>query len=74
MNGAVGGLSGTSEVVIKLLDINDNIPTLEQESVRATQLPNTLILCLLQVLLNVCQLCQCLVFLRPPVIRFIFAV
>lgn len=34
MNGAFGGNTGTTEVVIKILDINDNIPTLEKESVR----------------------------------------
>ena len=38
MNGAMGGNSGTGQVVIKILDINDNIPTLEKESVRSQPL------------------------------------
>ena len=37
MNGMAGGRSSTSDVVIKILDINDNIPTLEKGTVRATQ-------------------------------------
>lgn len=39
MEGKAGGLSGTGEIVIKILDINDNIPTMEKESVCVTQLP-----------------------------------
>lgn len=34
MGGAEGGLSGTGTVEIKVLDINDNIPTLKQSEVR----------------------------------------
>ena len=37
LNGMAGGRSSTGDVVIKLLDINDNIPTLEKEMVRAMQ-------------------------------------
>ena len=37
MNGASGGLSGTGQVVIKLLDINDNIPKLEKDTVRSSE-------------------------------------
>lgn len=36
MNGAVGGNSGSGEVVVKLTDINDNIPRLEKETVSVT--------------------------------------
>lgn len=36
LNGAAGGNSGTGEIEIKLLDINDNVPTLERESVTTT--------------------------------------
>lgn len=36
MNGAVGGNAGTNEIEIKILDINDNVPTLEKESVGVT--------------------------------------
>lgn len=43
MNGAFGGNTGTTEVVIKILDINDNIPTLEKESVRTQPLTTFLI-------------------------------
>lgn len=38
LNGGAGGNTGTGEVEIKLLDINDNIPFLEKESVGVTQL------------------------------------
>uniref|UniRef100_A0A8C7M346 Desmoglein 2 n=1 Tax=Oncorhynchus mykiss TaxID=8022 RepID=A0A8C7M346_ONCMY len=41
MNGAMGGNSGTGQVVIKILDINDNIPTLEKESYEGSVLENT---------------------------------
>ncbi|CAB1317409.1 unnamed protein product [Coregonus sp. 'balchen'] len=41
MNGAFGGNSGTAEVVIKILDINDNIPTLEKESYEGSVEENT---------------------------------
>lgn len=36
LNGQVGGNTGTGEIEIKILDINDNIPTLEKDSVGAT--------------------------------------
>lgn len=35
MGGAEGGLTGTGTVEIKVLDINDNIPTLTQSEVSA---------------------------------------
>lgn len=41
MNGAFGGNTGTTEVVIKILDINDNIPTLEKESYEGSVEENT---------------------------------
>uniref|UniRef100_A0A4W5NDA5 Cadherin domain-containing protein n=1 Tax=Hucho hucho TaxID=62062 RepID=A0A4W5NDA5_9TELE len=41
MNGAMGGNSGTGQVVIKILDINDNIPTLEKESYEVSVEENT---------------------------------
>uniref|UniRef100_A0A8C7MK90 Cadherin-4 n=1 Tax=Oncorhynchus kisutch TaxID=8019 RepID=A0A8C7MK90_ONCKI len=41
MNGAMGGNSGTGQVVIKILDINDNIPTLEKEYYEGSVLENT---------------------------------
>ena len=34
MNGSLGGLSGTGKFVVKILDVNDNIPTLENTYVR----------------------------------------
>lgn len=34
MNGRPEGLSGTGKVVIKIKDVNDNIPTLEKSYVR----------------------------------------
>lgn len=37
MGGQAGGNKGTGEIEIKILDINDNVPTLEKESVCATQ-------------------------------------
>lgn len=37
MNGQMGGNVGSVEVVVHLLDINDNVPTLEKESVGAAQ-------------------------------------
>lgn len=34
MNGAPNGFTGTGTAVIKILDVNDNIPTLEKNFVR----------------------------------------
>ncbi|KAF1383815.1 hypothetical protein PFLUV_G00135730 [Perca fluviatilis] len=42
MGGKDGGLSGTGEIVIKILDINDNIPTLEKESYEGSVQENTI--------------------------------
>ncbi|XP_046884236.1 desmoglein-2-like isoform X2 [Hypomesus transpacificus] len=42
MNGASGGLSGTGQVVIKLLDINDNIPKLEKDTYEGSVMENTI--------------------------------
>lgn len=36
LNGESGGNTGSGEVEIKILDINDNFPTLERESVSVT--------------------------------------
>lgn len=33
LNGQAGGKTGTGEVEVKILDINDNVPVLEKESV-----------------------------------------
>ncbi|RVE61696.1 hypothetical protein OJAV_G00175480 [Oryzias javanicus] len=41
LNGAAGGNSGTGEIEIKLLDINDNVPTLERESYEGSIKENT---------------------------------
>ncbi|KAG5286763.1 hypothetical protein AALO_G00018490 [Alosa alosa] len=41
MNGGAGGLSGTGKVVIKILDVNDNIPTLEKNFYEAKVMENT---------------------------------
>lgn len=41
MNGMPEGLSGTGRVVIKVLDVNDNIPTLEKNSYEAKVMENT---------------------------------
>lgn len=35
LNGQSGGNTGTGEVEVKILDINDNVPVLEKESVGA---------------------------------------
>lgn len=40
-NGRPGGNTGTGEIEIKLLDINDNIPTLERDSVGFTHTHRT---------------------------------
>ncbi|XP_034039169.1 desmoglein-2-like [Thalassophryne amazonica] len=42
LNGQPGGHTGTGEVEIKLLDINDNIPTLEKESYEGSVEENTI--------------------------------
>ncbi|KAF7668476.1 hypothetical protein LDENG_00008060 [Lucifuga dentata] len=42
MNGQAGGNTGTGNVMIKLLDINDNIPTLEKESYEGSVEENTI--------------------------------
>lgn len=34
MDGAPGGNAGTGTVEIKVLDINDNVPTLEKDEVK----------------------------------------
>ncbi|KAM8850390.1 desmoglein-2-like protein [Spinachia spinachia] len=41
-NGQSGGLAGTGEIVVKILDINDNIPTLEKESYEGSIQENTI--------------------------------
>ncbi|XP_028282552.1 desmoglein-2-like [Parambassis ranga] len=41
MDGQSGGLRGTGEIEIKILDINDNIPTLEKESYTGSVEENT---------------------------------
>ncbi|KAM3866217.1 desmoglein-2-like protein [Diretmus argenteus] len=41
MNGALQGNSGTAEVAIQILDINDQIPTLEKESYEGSVQENT---------------------------------
>ncbi|KAL2097293.1 hypothetical protein ACEWY4_006500 [Coilia grayii] len=41
MNGSPGGLSGTGKVVVKILDVNDNIPTLEKTHYEAKVMENT---------------------------------
>lgn len=33
LNGKPGGKTGTGTVVIKVLDVNDNLPTLEEDKV-----------------------------------------
>lgn len=35
LNGQAGGNTGTGEIEVKILDINDNVPVLEKESVGA---------------------------------------
>ncbi|KAM6918216.1 LOW QUALITY PROTEIN: desmoglein-2-like protein [Xenentodon cancila] len=42
MNGAANGNSGSGEIEIRILDINDNIPVLEQESYEVSVKENTL--------------------------------
>ncbi|XP_063075438.1 desmoglein-2-like protein [Engraulis encrasicolus] len=41
MNGAPGGNSGTGKVVIRLMDVNDNVPTLENTHYEANVMENT---------------------------------
>ncbi|XP_045907501.1 desmoglein-2 isoform X1 [Micropterus dolomieu] len=42
LNGQSGGNTGTGEILIKVLDINDNIPTLEKESYEGSVEENTI--------------------------------
>lgn len=42
LNGLSGGNTGTGEILIKVLDINDNIPTLEKESYEGSVEENTI--------------------------------
>ncbi|XP_057714379.1 desmoglein-2-like protein [Corythoichthys intestinalis] len=42
LNGQAGGNVGMGEIVIKLLDINDNVPTLEKESYEGSVEENTI--------------------------------
>ncbi|XP_070775400.1 desmoglein-2-like protein [Enoplosus armatus] len=42
LNGQPGGNTGTGEIEIKILDINDNIPTLEKESYEGSVEENTI--------------------------------
>ncbi|KAM7379389.1 hypothetical protein PAMP_004945 [Pampus punctatissimus] len=42
LNGQPGGNSGTAEIEIKILDINDNIPTLKKESYEGSIEENTI--------------------------------
>ncbi|CAN9502825.1 unnamed protein product [Ophioblennius macclurei] len=42
MNGASGGNKGTGEIQIKLLDINDNVPTLEKDTYEGSVEENTI--------------------------------
>ncbi|XP_068594074.1 desmoglein-2-like protein [Cebidichthys violaceus] len=41
LNGQSGGNSGTGDIAIKILDINDNVPTLEKESYEGSVQENT---------------------------------
>uniref|UniRef100_A0A3Q3X8L9 Cadherin domain-containing protein n=1 Tax=Mola mola TaxID=94237 RepID=A0A3Q3X8L9_MOLML len=42
LDGRAGGNTGTGEILIKILDINDNIPTLEKESYEGSVEENTI--------------------------------
>ncbi|XP_034559697.1 desmoglein-2-like [Notolabrus celidotus] len=42
LNGQAGGNTGTGEIQIKILDINDNVPTLEKESYEGSVQENTI--------------------------------
>ncbi|XP_034744736.1 desmoglein-2-like isoform X3 [Etheostoma cragini] len=42
LGGQVGGNSGTGEIVVRILDINDNIPTMEKESYEGSVEENTI--------------------------------
>ncbi|XP_077414827.1 desmoglein-2-like protein [Vanacampus margaritifer] len=42
LNGQAGGNEGTAEIEIKILDINDNVPTLEKESYEGSVEENTI--------------------------------
>ncbi|KAL6104615.1 dsg1 [Pungitius sinensis] len=42
LNGQSGGNTGTGEIVVKILDINDNIPTLEKELYEGSIQENTI--------------------------------
>lgn len=54
LNGHPGGRTSTGEVEIRLIDINDNIPTLEKETVGLPPLPHPAHLFLCKVFLVFC--------------------
>ncbi|XP_034411816.1 desmoglein-2-like [Cyclopterus lumpus] len=42
LNGQAGGNTGTGEIVVKILDINDNVPTMEKELYEGSVKENTI--------------------------------